>query len=114
MAGFIEENLKFVLLIEEFKDILEKSQVPSAKKKKEEAAALFIEKWKEISAKELTTPSLLKKITNLKVRAKSAYNKGAKLTPWQLKLMEITKVKIEAPKCKYKLQFYQFNILGRQ
>lgn len=96
MAAFTEENLKFVCLIEDLKDILEKSQVPSAKKKKEEAAGLFIEKWKELSGKQLTLPSLLKKITNLKVRAKSAFNKGAKLTSWQSKLLELTKVKIEA------------------
>jgi len=94
MSIVTDENLNFVLLIEELKDILEKSQVPSEKKKKDEAVATFVEKWKEISGKELTQPALLKKITNLKVRAKSALIRGVPLSSWQSKLLEITQVKI--------------------
>lgn len=94
MAASSEENYKFVHLIDELKDVLEKCQVPSAKKKKEEAATIFIERWKELTGKELTQPGLFKKITNLKVRAKSARNKGVELSIWQTRLLEICQVKI--------------------
>lgn len=90
-----DENGVFVNLIAELRDILEKSQVPSAKKKKENAAATFVEKWKELSGKQLTQAALLKKITNLKVRAKSALTRGVTLSAWQLKLLEITKVRLK-------------------
>lgn len=92
MAVYGDDNLKFVLLIEDYKDVLEKSQVPSIRKKKDLAVSLFIEKWREICGTELTQLSLLKKINNLKTRAKSAHVKGAPLTAWQTKILELTKV----------------------
>lgn len=92
MAVSGDENFKFVLLIEDYKDVLEKSQVPSVRKKKEQAVSLFIEKWREMCGTELTQLSLLKKVTNLKTRAKSALAKGGPLTAWQAKILEISKV----------------------
>lgn len=89
MAQSSDENLNFVILLEENKDVLEKSQVPSVKKKKEEAIVIFIEKWAKISGKELSQAALLKKINNLKTRAKTALNKEAPLADWQSKILEI-------------------------
>lgn len=84
-----DENLKFVLLLEENKDILAKSQVPSIKKKKEEAMSIFIEKWSAVSAKEITSAALLTKVNNLKTRAKSALKRGSQLTAWQSKILNM-------------------------
>ncbi len=84
-----DENLNFVKMLEENKDVLEKSQVPSAKKKKEEAIAIFIENWAKISGKVLSQSTLLKKVNNLKTRAKSALTKGSVLTDWQYKILGI-------------------------
>lgn len=96
MAAILDENLNFVILIEENKDILEKSQAPSAKKKKEEACIEFVDKWAKLSGKQLTHSALLKKINNLKTRAKSDHNKGKVLALWQTKILEITKVCIDS------------------
>lgn len=87
-----DENLNFVQLIEQNKDILETSKKPSAKKKKDEAVALFIEKWKEMYGTQLTQSTLLKKINNLKTRSKSAVSNKAPLKTWHTKLLELTKV----------------------
>lgn len=92
MAVSVDENLNFVILLEEHKDAIEKSQVPSAKKKKEEALSIFIDKWSKMCGKELTQAAILKKVNNLKTRAKAAINKGAPLTTWQTKVLELTKV----------------------
>lgn len=89
MAVSKDENLNFVLLLEQNKEVLEKSQEPSARKRKEEAAALFIEKWEETCEIKLTQAALLKKIHNLKSRAKTASNKGAPLKAWQKKILEL-------------------------
>lgn len=93
MAQPIEDNANFVEMIFENQDILEKSQVPSAKKKKEAATLVLIEKWRELSGKELTHSALWKKITNLKVRAKSALTRNVPLSGWQSKLLEMMKVR---------------------
>lgn len=92
MAGILDEKLNFVILMEESKDVLEKSQAPSAKKKKEEACIEFVDKWAKLSGKQLSHSALLKKINNLKTRAKSDHNKGKALTLWQTKILELTKV----------------------
>lgn len=84
-----DNNLLFVTLLSENKEILHKSQVPSVKKQKEAAIIIFIEKWATISGKELSQAALLKKINNLKTRAKAAFNKGAPLTDWQSKILEM-------------------------
>lgn len=63
MALSFDENYQFVLLITEHKEVLEKSQVPSLRKKKEEAVNLVIEKWTKMSGKMLPPLALLKKLT---------------------------------------------------
>lgn len=92
MALCFDENLQFVLLIAEHKEVLEKSQVPSLKKKKEEAVQVFIEKWSKLCGKELAPGALLKKVHNLKTRAKAASVKNIPLSSWQMKILELTKV----------------------
>lgn len=59
MSAF-DENINFVLMVERFINVLEKSQEPSAKKKKEESITLFIEEWRKVSGTELTAAALLK------------------------------------------------------
>lgn len=88
MADSSEVVLKFVLLLEDYKDVLLKSQT-SLNKKKDEAVSLIIPKWLDISKTELTPASLFKKISNLKTRAKSALQCGKKLNEWQVKLLKI-------------------------
>lgn len=83
------ESMKFVLLIEEHKDVLLISQAAEFKKKKTEAVGKIIPKWTEISGKTLTQASLFKKINNFKSRAKSVSNSGKTLSDWQIKLLEI-------------------------
>lgn len=90
MEGSIEENnMKFVLLIEEHKDALCKSQLPPIKKKKDEAILAVSKKWAEICGKSLTQSSLMKKISNVKTRSKSALQKKKPLTDWQTKMLEL-------------------------
>lgn len=89
MVDDTKDVLKFVLLLEDHKDVLSKSQTSSNKKKKEEAADLIISKWVDISKSQLTQASLFKKINNLKTRAKSALKCGKKVNEWQAKLLQI-------------------------
>lgn len=91
MATNCDEFTKFVLLIEEHKDILIKSQAKAEKQKKDEAVSAILPKWKEISGKELTQMSLLKKLNKIKSRAKSASISNKPLSDcWQRKILEIT------------------------
>lgn len=97
MAASSDNNLNFVNLLKENLDLIDKSQVPSAKKKMKEAASNFIEKWQSISGQVgqvLTSETLFKKINNLTVRAKAAHNKGGPVSEWQLKILEM-KVKFK-------------------
>lgn len=87
-----DDNMKFVVLVEEFKIILGKSQNSVIKKAKLEAVNALINKWTLISGKKLTHAAVSKKISNLKVRSKTASSKGYPLSEWQVKLLEITKV----------------------
>lgn len=87
MTDASDDVLKFVLLVEEHADVLSKSQTTINKKKKDEA--LIISKWHDISKIQLTSTSLLKKINNLKTRAKSASKRGKTLNEWQVKLLEM-------------------------
>lgn len=89
MADASEDVAKFVLLLEDHKDVLSKSQTSFNKKKKDEAVALIIPKWLDISKTQLTQASLFKKINNLKTRAKSALKCGKTLNEWQAKLLKI-------------------------
>lgn len=90
MKDSSEDVLKFVHLLEEHIDVLLKSQTTLNKKKKDEAVALIIPKWLDISKTELSQASLFKKINNLKTRAKSALKCGKTLNEWQDKLLKIT------------------------
>lgn len=84
-----DQNIDFVLLIEENNVVLEKSQLPSIKKRKD-AIAIIIEKWSTMSGVTLTHESFLKKLNNVKGRARSALNKGNPLAPWQRKILAMT------------------------
>lgn len=87
------ENEKFVALIEEYNIILDKSQNPAVKEAKQVAIDALIVKWTDISGKTLTQKSILKKLSNLKNRTKAADGKKQPLCRWQLKLLDITKVR---------------------
>lgn len=89
MASELNEVCKFVLFIEEHVDVLSKSQTKNQKQKKSEAADQIIEKWKTMTGKTLNHAALLKKIHNLKSRAKTALNGGKALNEWQRKILEI-------------------------
>lgn len=89
MSEASEDVLKFVLLVEQHKDVLLKSQTSSNKEKKKAAALSIIFKWEEISKTKLTDASLLKKISNLKTRAKAALNSGKPINEWQIKILGI-------------------------
>lgn len=83
------ETIKFVRFIEEHLDVLSKSQTKEQKQKKSEAADKIVEKWKNVTGKTLNHGSLLKKINNLKSRAKTALSSGKPLSEWQTKILEI-------------------------
>lgn len=83
------ESTKFVLLIEEHKDVLIKSRAVEQTRKKEAAAAEIIKKWNELAGKPLTQPLLYKKINNIKSRVKTALSGGKALSEWQSKFLEI-------------------------
>lgn len=77
--------------------ILEKSQVPNLKRKKDEAIENLIKKYEATFGKPLDTKGLLKKINNMKTRLnrktdlKRTGNKAIKLLDWEksmLKAME--------------------------
>lgn len=89
MAEALEDVLKFVLLVEQHKDVLLKSQTSLNKEKKKAAAISIIVKWEEISKTRLTDASLLKKISNLKTRAKAALNSGKPINEWQMNILRI-------------------------
>ncbi|XP_037047204.1 uncharacterized protein LOC119081988 [Bradysia coprophila] len=90
MAEASEDVLKFVLLVEQHIDVLLKSQTVSNKEKKKAAAASIIQKWEQISKVKSTDASLLKKISNLKTRAKAAQKSGKPMNDWQIKILRIT------------------------
>lgn len=85
-----DDNMTFVNLLEEYKDILDTSQIPEHKKKKKEAADKFITKWESICGKKLSQAALFKKISNIKSRSKSAMTKNKPLSTPQLKFMELS------------------------
>ena len=77
--------------------ILEKSQIPNIKRKKDEAIENLIKKYEATFGKPLDTKGLLKKINNMKTRLKRKTdlkrtgNKAIKLLDWEksmLKAME--------------------------
>lgn len=86
------ENEKFISLIEEHKIILERSQNPATKELKQVAISELIGKWAAITGKTLTQKSIMKKLSNLKVRTKAVDCKKQPLCNWQKKLMTIAKV----------------------
>ena len=87
-----DENLDFVLLLEKNKEVLEKSMLPSSKKKKDQAVDAITETWVKITGKMLTQSAILKKICNLKARAKFALNNRRPLQSWQAKILKLTMV----------------------
>lgn len=89
MSEVCEDVLKFVLLVEQHKDVLLKSQTRSNKEKKKAAALSIVEKWEEMSKTKLTDASLLKKINNLKTRAKAVLKSGKPINEWQTKILGI-------------------------
>lgn len=87
------ENEKFVSLIEKYSIIADKSQTPAMKEAKQVALDALIVKWAEISGKTLSQKSVLKKLSNLKVRAKAVDGRKQPLCRWQMKLVDMTKVR---------------------
>ena len=55
-------------------DILAKSQVPKVKKRKDEAIAKVLQKYKAIFGKELDAKGFMKKVNNMKNRLKKKTN----------------------------------------
>lgn len=88
-----KDQMSFVILLEEYKVILRNAQNPVIKKEKEVAVSAVIDKWAKLTGKKMEKEALLKKISNLKMKAKGACNNGHRLTDWQAKLMELTKVR---------------------
>lgn len=83
------ETLKFVKIIAANIDVLIKSQTKDQKNKKCEAADKIISEWKDLTGKALDHGSLLKKINNLKSRAKTSQSSGKALSDWQSKILEL-------------------------
>lgn len=86
------ENEKFIALIEQYKIIMDKSQNSAIKEAKQVAISELIVKWAAISGKTLTQKSILKKLSNLKVRTKAVDGKKQPLCNWQTKLLTIMTV----------------------
>lgn len=91
-----EENMSFILLIEEYKVVLSKTQGSAVKKMKKRALQGVIAKWSTSTGKTLSEKAIMKKLSNLKVRAKRASIKGQPLDGWEKKLLELLKVRIES------------------
>lgn len=89
-----DENMNFVLFLEDYKITLKKSKNAALKKKKQEAVADAIDKWQKITGKKLSEAAFLKKVSNLKVRLNVATKKEHPLCDWQQKLLEIMKVRL--------------------
>lgn len=89
MSNESDEVIKFVQYIEDDIHVLIKSQTKDQKEKKNQAADRIISKWKDLTGKTLDHGSLLKKINNLKSRAKTTQNSGKTLNEWQRKILEL-------------------------
>lgn len=90
-STFGEENdqVKFVELLQNYKVVLEKSQVPTIKKAKENALIKLQTEWQAVSGKVISVKQLSKKINNMKTKIKQKTdlnktgNKAIKLKPWE-------------------------------
>lgn len=90
-STFGEENdqVKFVELLQNYKVVLEKSQVPTIKKAKENALIKLQTEWQAVSGKVISVKQLSKKINNMKTKIKQKTdlnktgNKPIKLKPWE-------------------------------
>lgn len=89
MSEISGDILKFVALVVKHSDVLIKSQTSSSKEKKKAGALHIIQKWEDISKTRLTEETLLKKISNLKTRAKAALKSGKPMSAWQVQLLGV-------------------------
>jgi hypothetical protein len=85
----------FVLILEKYPLLLQKSQIPSLKQKKKADALEFISTWQATSGDTLTIDKLHKKLSNMKNRVKSKSdinktgNKTVKLLDWEKKFLAL-------------------------
>lgn len=91
------DQLNFVTLLQKYKVILQKSQIPSVRKAKEESLRKLQQEWELETGKLIHEKQLIKKIHNMKSKIKlktdksRTGNKRIKLNKWEqalFKLME--------------------------
>lgn len=92
----VEVNSELVFVASElcsFPEILEKSQIPTMKKLKDESIKKFILKYQSLFGKEVDAKTLMKKINNMKTRLKKKTdlnrtgNKNIQLLDWEKKML---------------------------
>lgn len=72
-----KKQLAFVLILKNYKVLLDKSQVPAVKAKKQAALAEMSKELKLINGVDVTTAQLSKKINNMKTHLKKKVDKNA-------------------------------------
>lgn len=83
------DQAKFVELLENYKVVLQKSQVPTIKKAKENALMKLQAEWQALSGKAIGVKQLSKRINNMKTKIKKKAdinktgNKQIKLKSWE-------------------------------
>lgn len=65
-----KDQLKFVELLQKYKVVLEKSQVPTMKKAKENPLIKLQAEWKVVHGKAISVKQLSKKVNNIKTKIK--------------------------------------------
>lgn len=85
----------FVAIIRDYPIIFQKSQTPATRKLKNEKLSLIRETYQKNFGTEITTPQLLKKISNIRARIKKKKdtnrtgNKKIRLKEWEEQIMKM-------------------------